>query len=148
MPAVPGHEVFGTVVDLGRDVTSLRLGDRVAVDPNLPCGTCRFCHAGRGNLCAQLGALGVTTSGRRGGAVPPTRGSGADLATDVYRREIVITGSMALLHSFRRAADVLAAGFVDPGVLITHRSPLADYAKSLGAFRDGRGLKMLVLPGV
>ncbi len=66
---------------------------------------------------------------------------------DVYRREITITGSMAVLHSFERAADLFAAGVLDAGVLITRQSPLADYADALDAFARGEGLKTQVLPG-
>ena len=63
LPVVPGHEVTGTVVALGSGVDRLRVGDRVAVDPNLPCRACRWCRSGRENLCPDLGALGVTTTG-------------------------------------------------------------------------------------
>src|SRR5690349_14501592 len=49
---VPGHEIVGRVVALGPGVTRLREGDRVGV-PWLggACGICRFCRAGRENLC-------------------------------------------------------------------------------------------------
>ena len=60
---VPGHEFCGEVVAVGRDVSKLRLGDFVAVDPNLPDGTCRFCRMGRTNLCENYSALGVTLNG-------------------------------------------------------------------------------------
>jgi 2-desacetyl-2-hydroxyethyl bacteriochlorophyllide A dehydrogenase len=63
LPVVPGHELSGTVVATGGDVTTALVGDRVAVDPSLPCGACRWCRRGRQNLCATLGALGVTTTG-------------------------------------------------------------------------------------
>ena len=278
LPVVPGHELAGTVVAVGSAVRALRVGDRVAVDPNLPCGACRSCHAGRGNLCRDLEALGVTQPGgaaelvaapasscvvlpagldleaaalveplscavhavdvlhtrpgssvlvygagtmglmllelvKRSGAltvdvvdVNPeklsragdlgcsrTAGSAAELdcpegwdvvvdATgseaairdgvsrvadggtflqfgvsrpdvvvpfspyDVYRREITITGSMAVLHSFSRAVDLLAAGVLDPADFVTTRAPLAGYASALEGFRAGGGLKTLVLP--
>jgi 2-desacetyl-2-hydroxyethyl bacteriochlorophyllide A dehydrogenase len=276
LPVVPGHEVTGTVVGVGSGVTSLRVGDRVAVDPNLPCNGCRDCRRGRGNLCADLGALGVTTTGgaaelmaapagscvvlpdhvdlraatlieplscavrgydvlrtalgarvlvygagtmglmmlalaQRTGAVgvdvvdlntdklaaaekigcSSARSSAAgdeqwdvvvdatgNLAAiqdglgrvaaggtflqfgvaspdaraqvspyDVYRREITITGSMAVLHSFERAAELFAAGVLDTDVLITRQAPLDDYADALDAFGRGEGLKTQVLPG-
>lgn len=63
LPVIPGHEVSGTVVAVGAAVTDLRVGDRVVVDPNLPCRRCRWCLAGRENLCPELGALGISTSG-------------------------------------------------------------------------------------
>lgn len=62
-PLVPGHEFAGEVVALGPDVAGLRLGDRVVVDPNLPCGACDPCLRGLTNLCERLGAYGVTVNG-------------------------------------------------------------------------------------
>jgi len=62
-PLVPGHEYAGTVVEIAPDVTDVAVGARVVVDPNLPCGTCRACRRGLGNLCPTLGAYGVTTDG-------------------------------------------------------------------------------------
>ncbi|GAA3223487.1 hypothetical protein GCM10020256_31640 [Streptomyces thermocoprophilus] len=46
LPLVPGHEFAGEVVAVGRDVTEPTVGDRVAVDPVLNCGTCRSCRRG------------------------------------------------------------------------------------------------------
>lgn len=62
-PVVPGHEYAGVVVEVGTDVSNVSVGDRVAVDPNLECGTCRACKRGWAHLCENLGAYGVTTHG-------------------------------------------------------------------------------------
>lgn len=62
-PIVPGHEFAGAVVAVGSEVTEVREGDRVAVDPSLFCGECHYCAIGRGNLCQRWNAIGVTTSG-------------------------------------------------------------------------------------
>jgi len=62
-PLVPGHEYAGTVVEVGEGVSGLATGDRVVVDPNRSCGTCRACLRGRRNLCAHLQAYGVTENG-------------------------------------------------------------------------------------
>lgn len=60
---VLGHEFCGTVVETGDDVEGFRPGDRVAVDPNIPCHSCEFCRKGRINLCTRLIALGVDIDG-------------------------------------------------------------------------------------
>jgi D-altritol 5-dehydrogenase len=62
-PVVPGHEFAGEVEAVASGVTSLRVGDRVAVDPNLPCGSCPACSKGLTNLCVDLKAYGVTHNG-------------------------------------------------------------------------------------
>ncbi len=62
-PIVPGHEFCGEVVAVGSDVSNIRAGDFVAVDPSLFCGHCRFCRLGRFNLCENWNATGVTRNG-------------------------------------------------------------------------------------
>jgi 2-desacetyl-2-hydroxyethyl bacteriochlorophyllide A dehydrogenase len=62
-PIIPGHEFGGTVVAVGEDVTGVKIGDRVGVDPTLNCGECYFCQRGMGNLCERWNAVGVTTTG-------------------------------------------------------------------------------------
>ncbi|WP_210493321.1 zinc-binding dehydrogenase [Patulibacter sp. SYSU D01012] len=58
---VPGHEIAGDVVALG-DGTDLALG-RAFVAPNLGCGRCPQCLAGRENICASPNAIGITRDG-------------------------------------------------------------------------------------
>ncbi|MEU6556979.1 zinc-dependent alcohol dehydrogenase family protein [Streptomyces sp. NPDC046915] len=278
LPVVPGHEFAGEVVGLGSEVTELAIGDRVAVDPSLYCNECRYCRAGRNNLCDRWQAIGVTVAGGaaeyavapvancvrlpdhvdvqdaalieplscavRGYDVLNTRlgshvliyGSGtmglmmlelakrtgaasvdvvdvnperlataeklgcsqaalsadelgrpagwdvvvdatgnaaaiqdglervakagtflqfgvSDYATTatispyrIYNQEITITGSMAVLHSYERAAELFAAGVLDPQVFISHRLPLAEYPQALDRFAAGQGRKIVVLP--
>jgi 2-desacetyl-2-hydroxyethyl bacteriochlorophyllide A dehydrogenase len=278
LPVVPGHEVTGTVVAAGAEAGEVRVGDRVAVDPSLPCRACRFCRRGRENLCLTLGALGVTTAGgaadymrapagrcvvlpdhvdlhgatlieplscvvrgydvlrtalgasvliygagtmgllllevakhtaprsvhvvdpnneraeraaslgctvaaasvdaldvsekwdvvidatgnagaiqdgvgrvARGGtflqfgvASPEARVSISPYA--IYNHEITITGSMAVLHSFERAADLFAADIVDWRAFVTSQRPLVEYADALASFGRGEGVKTQVVP--
>ena len=49
-PFVLGHEPGGTVVEVGKNVTHLKVGDRVALEPGKTCGHCEFCKTGRYNL--------------------------------------------------------------------------------------------------
>ena len=64
----------------------------------------------------------------------------------IYNKEITITGSMAVLHSFERAAELFAAGVLDPDVFISDRLPLEDYARALARFKRGIGRKIQVIP--
>ena len=62
-PFVPGHEVLGRVTETGAGVTKFKIGDRVIVEPNYPCGVCALCRQGRGAVCANKLAMGVNIPG-------------------------------------------------------------------------------------
>lgn len=62
-PVTLGHEFCGTVLALGPDTTGPSPGTLVACDPNIACGTCRACRAGRVNLCSGLRAVGIAQDG-------------------------------------------------------------------------------------
>ncbi|MCT2593459.1 zinc-dependent alcohol dehydrogenase family protein [Streptomyces sp. N2-109] len=64
----------------------------------------------------------------------------------IYNQEITITGSMAVLHSYERAAELFAAGVLDPDVFISDRVPLESYPAALDQFASGTGRKILVVP--
>jgi 2-desacetyl-2-hydroxyethyl bacteriochlorophyllide A dehydrogenase len=64
----------------------------------------------------------------------------------IYNHEITITGSMAVLHSFERAGELLAAGVLQPDVMISHRYPLEKFPDALDQFRAGIGRKILLTP--
>lgn len=53
-PFVLGHESGGTVIEVGKDVKHLKVGDRVALEPGKTCGKCEFCRTGRYNLCPDV----------------------------------------------------------------------------------------------
>src|SRR5512141_2535439 len=53
-PLVLGHECAGVVVESGAEVTSLAPGDRVALEPGVPCRRCPACKSGRYNLCPDV----------------------------------------------------------------------------------------------
>ena len=53
-PFVLGHEPGGVVVEVGKDVTHLKVGDRVALEPGKTCGHCEFCREGKYNLCPDV----------------------------------------------------------------------------------------------
>lgn len=53
-PLILGHEAGGDVVAVGQAVTNLKVGQRVAVEPGVTCGKCRFCKEGRYNLCPDV----------------------------------------------------------------------------------------------
>ncbi|MFC8665641.1 MULTISPECIES: zinc-dependent alcohol dehydrogenase family protein [Streptomyces] len=64
----------------------------------------------------------------------------------IYNQEITITGSMAVLHSFERAAELFATGVLDPDIFISDRLPLDQYPQALDQFASGVGRKIVVVP--
>jgi len=59
----PGHEMAGEVAAVGAAVTTVREGDRVAVEPMVVCGVCRYCHAATPQLCVRLRIHGMHLAG-------------------------------------------------------------------------------------
>ena len=57
-PFALGHEFAGVVERVGQQVQGLAVGDRVAVDPSMPCGTCHHCRSGQYNLCLSMRYFG------------------------------------------------------------------------------------------
>jgi 2-desacetyl-2-hydroxyethyl bacteriochlorophyllide A dehydrogenase len=278
-PLVPGHEATGTVVAIGEGVTSVAVGDHVAVNPSTTCGECEFCLNGKNNLCRFWNGLGVVASDgasqerfvapvanvfklkpetdifqaalieplacairaydllpRRMGEHYLVYGSGTmgllmaqlapragaasvtivdvnesrletarevgielaytsadaadrdrwDVVIDctgniraiedalprvkpggtfqdfgvapadafaryspfrVYRDEISIVGTMAVLNSFGRAVEMFEAGAIKSGPMISHSFSLEDYAQAIDMFRAGTGRKLQIRPG-
>ncbi len=62
-PQILGHEIAGEVADVGRNVTKFKVGDRVAIGADVPCGECSFCEAGIGNNCQINYAMGYQFAG-------------------------------------------------------------------------------------
>ena len=57
---VAGHEAAGTVIQVGTQCSGYAVGDRLAVAPDIHCGTCYYCRRGMFNLCDNLHFLGIT----------------------------------------------------------------------------------------
>ncbi|MFO7730780.1 MAG: NAD(P)-dependent alcohol dehydrogenase [Spirochaetia bacterium] len=61
-PLVLGHEFSGEVIEVGGDVTTIQVGDRVTVEPSIECGHCKYCRTGRYNLCTNLRFIGTAAT--------------------------------------------------------------------------------------
>uniref|UniRef100_A0A6B2L8X4 Enoyl reductase (ER) domain-containing protein n=1 Tax=Arcella intermedia TaxID=1963864 RepID=A0A6B2L8X4_9EUKA len=64
-PLVLGHECSGIIVEVGEGVSNVAVGDRVAIEPGVPCRVCKYCRSGKYNLCPDVVFL----------ATPPVDGS-------------------------------------------------------------------------
>ena len=62
-PRILGHELGVEVLQIGRDVSNIQVGDRCSIEPYLNCGSCSPCINDKPNCCEQLKVLGVHVNG-------------------------------------------------------------------------------------
>ena len=62
-PRIIGHEAAGEVVEVGREVQGIAVGDLVSAETHIPCGYCYQCRTGKPEICQRLKILGVDTDG-------------------------------------------------------------------------------------
>lgn len=113
-PLVPGHEASGVVEAIGVDVTRVKPGDKVAIDPSHPCGACEFCRGGRMNLCRRMFFVGSASVWPHAqGLFAQTFAMHERQLTAVSEVEVTL-GEIACaeplsvgLHAVRRAGEVL-----------------------------------------
>lgn len=60
---VLGHEFAGIVTEVGENVKNIKIGDRVCIDPNKMCGSCRYCRDAKGHFCEHMIGIGTTVNG-------------------------------------------------------------------------------------
>jgi L-iditol 2-dehydrogenase len=113
-PLVLGHEAGGVVAGVGPGVTSLRVGQRVSIEPGVPCRSCAQCLAGRYNLCPDV----------RFFATPPYDGAFSEY----------VTMPAAFVHPIPEGISDDAAGLLEPlsvGVWACRRAEVAPGASVL-----------------
>lgn len=123
LPAVLGHEIAGTVEQVGDLVTPYRPGDRVALLQRMPCGACRSCREGHENLCRSGdGFYGEGTSGGYGQYVLANERNAVRLPPEIpfdvgaVLSCAVGTGFHALLRARVHAGDVVVVTGASGGV--------------------------------
>lgn len=62
-PKIMGHEFCGEVIEIGGNVTSVKVGDMVSAETHIVCGKCPLCLTGKGHVCQNTRILGVDTHG-------------------------------------------------------------------------------------
>ncbi|TDT33911.1 NAD(P)-dependent alcohol dehydrogenase [Naumannella halotolerans] len=124
-PLVLGHEVSGVIVDVGPGVSEDRIGERVAIDPQVPCRHCRFCRTGKLNLCREMKFY----------ATPPIDGAFADYVTAPADfcypvPDSISDNAAALLEPFSVGLWACSKASIEPGstVFITGGGPIGAFA--------------------
>jgi len=62
-PLILGHECSGEVVEIGSEVTNIKVGDKIALETHIPCGICYQCRIGNLHNCQNMGLYGTTYNG-------------------------------------------------------------------------------------
>ena len=102
-----GHECGGTVVGVGSKVKKIKVGDRVNIEPGIPCGKCKFCLSGHYNICPDVDFLATQ---------PNYRG-----ALTNY-----ITHPEALTYKLPDNMDTMEGALVEPAAVGMHAAMEAD----------------------
>jgi 2-desacetyl-2-hydroxyethyl bacteriochlorophyllide A dehydrogenase len=116
-PYYPGHEATGTVAEVGSGVTFPVVGQRVMLKPNVCCGECVNCRAGRTNACQDLRWIGCDPSGALPGAMADyllaPAGNLYAVPDQVSDRQAVLAECLATaVHATRIAGDLAGARVV------------------------------------
>lgn len=109
-PIILGHECSGVIVEKGKDVTNLDIGDRVVIEPASPCRKCLYCKTGRYNICENMRFMGT----------PPTDGAFCEYTVwpsdFVYKMpEGMSFEEGALIEPFSVALYSIRRGGLSPG---------------------------------
>jgi threonine dehydrogenase-like Zn-dependent dehydrogenase len=144
LPVTLGHEFCGLVEGAGEDVTRFRAGDRVTADPNIACGACRQCRAGRPNLCDDLTAIGVFRDGGFAEHVIVPQGQAVLLPQDLPPMRAAFTEPLACcLHGLDVArirpgdsVSVIGGGVI--GLLMVQLARLAGATQVILLTRQAR----------
>jgi 2-desacetyl-2-hydroxyethyl bacteriochlorophyllide A dehydrogenase len=128
LPYHPGHEVVGEIAALGAGVDSFAVGQRVTVEPDLPCWTCKMCTTGRENLCENLRFFGCGYE----------QGGMADYFTVPARR----------LHAVPDDLDDATAALIEPLSTPVHAVRIAGDVRDRAVVILGAGTIGLLLLGV
>jgi L-iditol 2-dehydrogenase len=138
-PLVLGHEASGRIVEVGSEVTNRRVGERVAIEPGVPCGQCAQCRAGRYNLCPFVKFL----------ATPPFDGAFVQLlavdANFVHAVPDTISDAAAALIeplSVGLWANLKADTSPHTRVLVTGAGPVGLLAASVARVRGAAAIRI------
>lgn len=153
-PLIMGHELAGTVVEVGEGVTRLRPGDRVAVNPLLPCGRCELCRRGAANACRDRVLVGLGRPGAFAEYVAVPESSAFVLPDGVPFSHGAMAEPLAnAVHAVRISgtsmpgARVLVMGAGTIGLVCAHLSALAGASRILVVDVDDRRLDVAAESG-
>lgn len=112
-PVTQGHEVSAEVVAFGNNVTGLRVGQKVTVQPQVVCGTCYLCTHGKYNLCENLKVMGFQTTGMASEFFAVDREKVTPLPdTMTFEEGSLIEPTAVAVHAIKQAGDIQGKGVI------------------------------------
>lgn len=132
-PVTQGHEVSGEIAELGGDVSGLRVGQKVTIQPQVVCGRCYPCRHGKYNLCEELKVMGFQTTGTASEFFAVDAAKVTALPDEVgFVAGAMIEPLAVAVHAIRQAGDVKGKK-----VVVLGAGPIgnlvAQTAKAMGA---------------
>jgi threonine dehydrogenase-like Zn-dependent dehydrogenase len=128
LPYRPGHEAVGVVDAVGPGVEGDWVGTRVAVEPNLACGKCPQCAAGRYNICRELLVFGCQTPGALADSFTIAADRLVALPDGLDDRHAILIEPLATpVHTVRRAAAAVG-DLADRPVVVLGAGPIGLFA--------------------
>ncbi|WP_084802318.1 alcohol dehydrogenase catalytic domain-containing protein, partial [Acidiplasma aeolicum] len=114
LPIIPGHEIGGTVVATGKNVTEFKKGDRVASLIYVPCGKCSYCLSGNENLCPNKKSFGETLNGGYSKYVNVNKNSLVKIEEDVPDEAIPIAACVTgmIVHAIKKVGKIEKGNYV------------------------------------
>ena len=136
-PRLIGHEFGGIVTEVGEAVTTVKPGDKVAVDPVRSCGHCYACRIGRHNVCSTLEVMGVHRDGGFAEYV-----SAPESNVHLFRKDVA-RSMLGLVEPFTIGVEINRRGQITKGdqVLIMGSGPIGIAAMQV-AKRNGAQVMM------
>lgn len=106
-PVTQGHEVSGEIVEIGENVTGLRIGQQVTIEPQVFCGKCYPCRHGKYNLCESLKVMGFQTTGTASSYFVVDASKITPLPDGIDEKAGAMIEPLAVaVHAVRRVGDV------------------------------------------
>ncbi len=151
-PLTIGHEGIGVIVDTGKGIPEERVGERVVIEPNIPCLHCPECREGKGNLCRNKRKIGVSEHGCFAEYVVLPGEFAHRLPESIADRDAVaieptVVALSALNRSSARPGETIAViGLGAIGMLLTHIALSFGYRVLVTDFIESK-VKMAVKMG-
>lgn len=122
-PLIPGHEFAGEVIAVGDKCSRIRVGDRVAIEPNIPCNNCPACLRGDHHYCQNMLVPGVKQAGGFGEYVAVKEYAVFNIGSLDYVSGALVEPLSCVIHSLQRLSPefgdkVLVMGAGPIGLLI------------------------------